>query len=318
MPARPAFTLIELLVVISIIGILIGLLLPAVQRVRAAAARLQCGNNLHQIGLALHSYHDLYKKFPPGVNLPISKQSGAVFPTNSLYTSGKIKDPPKLGQFGSWLEYILPFVEQYDLQKQVNFKVREYGNTNGPNSVGAQVVQIYICPADNLQSNVTTYTTGGKTYYFGMNSYGANAGTRSWYIYSATFDGVFQINSSMTMLQIRDGTSNTFLVGERYHWDPVYTDIATIGGWAWANFNSPQDYLLSAAVPTDYTLPPGTQTGPPNYPEDDRLCAYGSGHQGGANFLFADGSVRFVARQTGLQTLQLLANPKDGQYVDAP
>src|SRR5690349_21663118 len=133
---RSAFTLIELLVVIAIIAVLIGLLLPAVQKVREAAARMQCSNNLKQIALAAHNHHDTYLRFPPGVNLPISNQSGAIFPSNVLVTSGKVGPPPVPGQFFSWAEAILPFVEQDNLQKNLNFSQREFVNCNGPSSMG--------------------------------------------------------------------------------------------------------------------------------------------------------------------------------------
>jgi len=305
-------------VVIAIIAILIGLLVPAVQKVREAAARIQCANNLKQIGLATHAYHDSYRRFPSGLNLPISKQSGAVFPTNFLVTSGKIGQPPVPGMFISWAEAILPFIEQANLQKNLDLTQREYANCNGPNSTGAQVVQIFICPSDNLTQTVSTYTTGGVTYYFGMNSYGANGGTRSWYISSMTTDGMFYINSRVNMGAVRDGTSNTLLFGERYHDDPAYTGIQTLGGWAWANYNGPEDYILSTCVPINYQLAPGTQTGYPNYPEDDRTCAFGSGHTGGANFCMADGSVQFLTNSLALPMLQGLGTRAGGEVVQLP
>jgi prepilin-type N-terminal cleavage/methylation domain-containing protein/prepilin-type processing-associated H-X9-DG protein len=317
---RKGFTLIELLVVIAIIAILIGLLLPAVQKVREAAARMSCTNNLKQLALGTHNYEGLNQVFPPGLNLPISTQSGAVFPTNTFYTSGKIGQPPFAGQFGSWLEYLLPFVEQDNLFRKLDLSQREYANCNGVNSPGATVVKIFICPSDQLSNPISTYTTGGVTYYFGMNSYLANAGTISWYLSDMTFDGVFQINSRTRFADITDGTSNTLMYGERYHRDPNWTgsgSIATLGGWAWANYNAPQDYFGGARVPVNFLIPSGFPNPPPFAQQDPRVDAYGSGHVGGANFAFCDGSVRFLKlTSTGdLPTLQLLARPDDGKVV---
>lgn len=317
---RKGFTLIELLVVIAIIAILIGLLLPAVQKVREAAARMQCSNNLKQIGLAMHSFEGTYDRFPPGLNLPISSASGAVFPTNALVTGGQIGQPPFPNQYASWLIYIMPFIEQDNLYRQLNLNSREYGNCNGPNSPGATVVRTYLCPSDYFDSQVIQYTTGGTTYYFGANSYFANGGTKSWFISTATFDGMFQINSRMRITGIMDGTSNTLMVGERYSRDRVWADLPNRRGWAWANYNAPQDCLAGTLRPINYTIPPTFTDPPPFSEQDNRLSSFGSGHTGGANFVFADGSVRFLALTStaDLPTLNLLARPNDGQVVSLP
>jgi prepilin-type N-terminal cleavage/methylation domain-containing protein/prepilin-type processing-associated H-X9-DG protein len=318
---RPGFTLIELLVVIAIIAILIGLLVPAVQKVREAAARTQCENNLKQVALAAHNFHDNYKRFPSGVNVPVSATgsgvtSGQLFPTNFLYTSGIVGNPPVPGQFISWAEALLPFIEQANLQKVLNLAQNQYGNCNGPNSTGAQVVQILICPNDTITNQVSTYTTGGVTYYFGMNSYGCNGGTRSWYVSNMTNDGVMYINSSVRIQGITDGTSNTFLFGERLHYDPNYANIATLGGWAWANYSAGQDYILSAPQPINYMCPPN----PTQQNTDDRTASYGSAHTGGANFAFADGSVRFVSltSNSDLPLLQALSTRAGNEVASLP
>ncbi len=335
---RKGFTLIELLVVIAIIGVLIGLLLPAVQKVREAANRMSCTNNLKQLGLAAHNFHDTNKRFPSGVNLPVAMASGAILPTNLYYTQGtlatsppqRIPNPPSPGMFISLYEALLPFIEQDNLLKNLDLSQREYVNCNGPNSTGAQVIKILICPSDPLLNRVATYTTAsGNTYYFGMNSYGGNGGSRSYYPNTPTapsnapfltFDGVFYYNSAVGLADIADGASNTFLFGERYHRDPVF-DMSGQGGWAWANFNAPRDYILSAGAPTqmsrgmagtgtpvNFLLPPGTVTGAAGgYPEYDRLCNYGSGHAGGANFCLADGSVRFFTLTSNAEILILQA-----------
>ena len=317
---RSAFTLIELLVVIAIIAILIGLLLPAVQKVRAAAARMQCQNNLKQLGLAMHNFEGTYNFFAPGLNIPIGNASGEVFPTNALVTSGKIGQPPFPGKFGSWLAWILPQLEQDNVQKNYNFNVREYGNTNGPTTIGAQVIKTFICPSDFVPQQVITYSASGNTYHFGINSYFANGGVKSWFISTATFDGVFQINSRTGILAITDGTSNTFMIGERYSKDGSWADLPNRRGWAWSNYNSPQDCLAGTLQPINYTMPPGSGPSPNFTLQDNRLSCFGSGHTGGANFVFCDGSVRFLTLTSAgdLPTLQLLARPADGQVINIP
>ncbi|MBL8822505.1 MAG: DUF1559 domain-containing protein [Planctomycetia bacterium] len=314
---RTAFTLIELLVVIAIIALHMALLLPAIQKVRAAADKMLCASNLRQLATAAHNYHNDYNKLPPGLNLPISTQSGAIFPTNPLVTSGKVQQPPFPGMFASFFELLLPYVEQDNLQKNLNLTQREYANTLGPTSTGAQVVKIFLCPSSAMKDRVVTYTTGGNTYYFGMNSYGANGGTRSWFITNMTTDGVFWINSKVSLSQLTtmDGTSNTFMFGERHHWDPVYTAMDGLGGWAWANYLAPQDYILSTPVPVNYTIPPGT---PLTFAvQDNRISAFGSAHPGGANFVFCDGSTRFISltNNADLPVLQALSTRRGGEII---
>lgn len=314
---RSAFTLIELLVVIAIISLLMAMLLPAIQKVRAAADRMLCASNLRQLATAAHNYHNDYNKLPPGLNLPISTQSGAIFPTNPLVTSGKVQQPPFPGMFASFFELLMPYVEQDNLQKNLNLTQREYVNCLGPTSMGAQVVKIFLCPSSAMKDRVVTYTTGGNTYYFGMNSYGANGGTRSWFIANMTTDGVFWINSKVSLSQLTtmDGTSNTFMFGERHHFDPVYTAMDGLGGWAWANYLAPQDYIFSTPVPVNYTIPPGT---PLSFAvQDNRVSAFGSAHPGGANFVFCDGSTRFITltNNADLPVLQALSTRSGGEII---
>ncbi len=312
---RKGFTLIELLVVIAIIAILIGLLLPAVQKVREAAARIQCANNLHQLGLAAHNYHSSFDKLPPGVNVPF------VYTTSAWSSSS----PVSPGKYYSLLEALLPYIEQDNLYKLLDLTKNQYANSNGPASPAAAIVKTYLCPSDPAPTQ-TTYTTGGVTYYFGANSYGGNAGIRSFYTDQMTRDGLFFINSSVTLPGISDGTSNTLMFGERNRLDPTYDRIYGKGvagsygqrsGWAWSNTLPGFDYLNGPVRPINWLMPPELTSDPGFLFEDDRFSAYGSFHSGGANFCFADGSVKFLTTSTSVTILQFLSTRSGGEVIDS-
>jgi len=148
---RAGFTLVELLVVIAIIGILIGMLLPAVQQVREAARRVQCGNNARQLALACLNYESAHMHFPPGLNCPLGgDKSGAFFSTSEFIDETPFPRAPHDDMFGSWLVWIMPFMEANNTftQLDLNFRETELNNVLGPDSVGAQIIPSYLCPSD--------------------------------------------------------------------------------------------------------------------------------------------------------------------------
>jgi prepilin-type N-terminal cleavage/methylation domain-containing protein/prepilin-type processing-associated H-X9-DG protein len=301
---RTGFTLIELLVVIAIIAILIALLVPAVQKVREAAARVQCQNNLKQIGLALHNFHGVYKRFPSGLMVPIGNgQSGSILPGSCP----RCQQPPMPNKWGSWLAWILPYMEQQSVFAQVNIDAREYTYCGSLTAPGASVIPTYICPSDYVPEPVIQY----GAYYFGVNSYFGNAGTKAWPVSSASLNGVLYYNSSVRIADITDGTSNTLLAGERYSKDPNVPDVnlADWRGWAWTNYNSGADHLADSNYPINSKA---AQIG-----ADARKTNFGSGHSGGANFLFCDGSTHFLSMTnvSSLVNLVRLSLPNDGGVV---
>jgi prepilin-type N-terminal cleavage/methylation domain-containing protein len=308
---RSAFTLIELLVVIAIIGILVGLLVPAVQKVRDSVARLQCQNNLHQIGVALHNYHDQYKRFPAGLSVPVNNGASGDITVNA---PGAPLQAPVPDQFASWLTSILPYMEQGALYDQVyaasaGLTQRDYSYCGSATAPGAQVVAAYQCPSDNIPEAVIPY----DQYFFAVNSYFANAGTSAWPFPTASFNGVMFYNSSVRITDITDGTSNTLLAGERYSLDLTYTgspDLPSTRGWAWTNENSGQDSLCDTAWAINSSA--GV------IGDQSRLTNFGSGHLDGANFVLCDGSVHFMQNNTSVVTLQRLSVPNDGHAVTFP
>jgi prepilin-type N-terminal cleavage/methylation domain-containing protein/prepilin-type processing-associated H-X9-DG protein len=307
---RPGFTLIEVLVVLAIIGVLIGLLLPAVQKVREAASRMACANNLKQLALATHSFHDAHQKFPTGARLPV-------------YVDGV-----PTGATNVWVE-LLPYFEQDNLYR----KWDDFDNRNnvagGRNATQAQVIKILLCPSDALPEPVMESTSANSSTpawswgFYGMSSYGGNAGTRSVPVVSPSRDGIFWTDSSVGFMDIKDGTSSTFLFGERYHRDPEFDvrqpilrpgtlPIGKLRRWGFvASQGVMANVTLHSAAEINYQMPPGGDL----LALDNRACAFGSGHVHGANFAFADGSVRFLSDRMPLLTLQALSTRAAGEVV---
>lgn len=266
---RRAFTLIELLVVIAILAILIGLLLPAVQKVRSAAQRVSCSNNLKQIGLALHNYHSANEVFPAGFN-----------------TSGTFTDT-------GWQLQLLPYLEQDSLftQSFVYLTAHPGGTDSTAFLAGSFVMSMFICPA-NTRPLVDVYA--GVTYE--ITSYMGNAGTSSGNPVSG--DGILYSGSNVHITDITDGTENTIAVGER----PCTGDL--YWGWGFAPFGTgygdgdtvlgSNDSSLATRLgdaAANVGLRPPTQ---PHTAAEIDGAHYWSFHDGGANFVFCDGSVHFL------------------------
>jgi prepilin-type processing-associated H-X9-DG protein/prepilin-type N-terminal cleavage/methylation domain-containing protein len=297
---RAAFTLVELLVVIAIIVLLMALLLPAIQKVRSAADRMRCGSNLKQLGIAAHNYHGDFYKFPPGLIVP-------GFPKgNTLGTNLFIE--------------LLPYFEDDNLYKRWDFN-NDNNNMGNETATAAQVIPMLVCPTDTLK-NPQNITIFGVPRVWGMTSYGGNGGIRTYYYPNQTDDGIFYTmagrQAANAIKDILDGTSNTILFGERHHFDPNYdamfptSPISQWGGWAFVTpRNSIADVCLSGPVPINFMVPPN-QTFAFHW-QDDRLSCFGSGHPGGANFCFADGSVNFLSNDTPLVVLQAFCTRAGGE-----
>ena len=286
---RRAFTLIELLVVIAIIAVLIALLLPAVQQAREAARRTQCRNNLHQIGLALHNYHDACSLFPPGT---VGGTGGVI---------------PSYGGNGiAWAARILPYMDETALYNAFNFSTDLPGVQNS--TAAQQTLAQYACPSDKapyLKPGFPTGVTGpnvrtcnyvactGSKNIGGQGNLGVPSATNGY--------GVMYTNSKVRMRDIRDGTSNTLAAGESTDSNRAGDYIAT-----WAYGRGGAGYSGDAAHSINHD---GLVWPPFTFP-------FGSTHEGGAFFLFCDGQVRFLSENIDATVYKSLATIMGNELVD--
>ncbi|MDB5337692.1 MAG: hypothetical protein JWN70_3311 [Planctomycetaceae bacterium] len=312
---RRAFTLIELLVVIAIIAVLIALLLPAVQQAREAARRSQCKNNMKQLGLALHNYHDTANTIPPGY----------IGPNTALGTTSN----------WGWNAMLLPGLDQGPLYNQITATV--VGTTTGfgaavtsfPAPSGTftyltTVIPALRCPSDTGTATVAPATPGlsinyGRSNYMG--SFGPNFGNSNTLstplatiTTSVTFNpaGAFYMSSRRNFSAFQDGLSNTILVGERRS-AGTQSGVAVGGEGIWAG-STDGGYTGNSLVMGEMASPINTTIqGPP--PTSTHQSGFSSFHVGGAHFLMGDGAVRFISENINTSTYAYLGAIADGQVI---
>jgi prepilin-type N-terminal cleavage/methylation domain-containing protein/prepilin-type processing-associated H-X9-DG protein len=281
---RDGFTQIELLVVIAIISILVGLLIPAVQSVRVAAHRMQCANNLKQIGLACHNYHSVNGKLPPG------------YTASGPYVDGRTDTTPGWG----WATYLLPYLEHDDIYQQIDLS-KPVESSNMPQVV----LTLFFCPGDSIQPVPFELTDASLTpiCLVAPSSYVATCGPDASDVAGRTGLGIFYRNSATRIQDICDGTSQTVMVGERA-WSQ------TQGAWAGAPSGAitrpgplnpwPAATAAAPALVLAHNNWINIRTDP-----DGGLDDFSSYHDAGVNLLFADGSVHFILNITSPTQRQL-------------
>jgi prepilin-type N-terminal cleavage/methylation domain-containing protein/prepilin-type processing-associated H-X9-DG protein len=313
---RRGFTLIELLVVIAIIAVLIALLLPAVQQAREAARRAQCINNLKQIGLALHNYHDSVSAFPPGL---ISRPD---------LVSGDNTGP---GWGWGWASMIMPVLEQGVLSNAINYSLP----IEVPANQTARLARLatFVCPTDAcfvpqftvVDQNTTNVTLGNSICDVASSSYVGCFGKSdpsSLYPYTTTDDppgrdnaeGLFFRNRSFTIAAIIEGTSQTLAAGEKSQnlAQATWTGAVTAAAVPITKLQA-EDGLSPESSDALVVAHTGELDGPNSRPAlADQSWSL---HPGGANFLFADGSVRFLKEKRPLAVFQAMAKRAGGEIL---
>ncbi len=312
MNKRHGFTLVELLVVIAIIGILVALLLPAVQAAREAARRMSCTNNLKQLGLSLHNYHDTFKVFPPG-----------------YLASGVTATDPASAETGrgfAWGALLLPFIEQSALHDHIDFNedCRDTHNVHH----GEEKLPGFRCPSDT-GTDTFEVTSGGTTYeiatanYVGIMGYGSVTMTPG----NPMGPGIFYRNSDVRMRDILDGTANTIMVGERTQrhrfvagglivdahstWYAAIPEAVRPAGMMTMTEGAGSLVLGHVGQPAMMGMPAMHHT--PN--NTNHIVNFSSLHPGGINFVACDGSVHFLAETIDYNTFRWLGERADGNPV---
>lgn len=302
---RSAYTLIELLVVVGIVAVLIGLLLPAVQKVREAANRMACGNHLRQIGLACHQHHDTYGVFPPG-------WAGAPFtvPQGQILQGGHGTFP-----------FLLPFLEQEALARIYRWDRRARGPENQP--VATAQLAVFQCPSAVPNRWVTAVEDPGNYDYGGRGACGDYAGVREidprladlrLVDRAATYQGVLTVNCLTRLADITDGASQTILVTEcagrpklLRAGRPVPGSYVSGGVWVSGTL------MFGQGSTPDGAAKPGPCA--INCTNDRELYSF---HPGGANAVFADGSVHFLNAGMDIRTFAALVTRAGGEVVTIP
>ena len=328
---RPAFTFIELLIVIAIVAVLVGLMLPAVQRVREAAARAKCQNNLKQIGLALHNYHAANDRFPPGFVSELANP-------NWTYTIGNTNSyPDELGPGWSFFALILPYVEQNGLYNCINLKLPI---THPSNAAARQTtVLLYLCPSDTGPRLIRATTCGDPPIavntpaliteeavcsYVGCLG-GGNATDPNYGAYeNQPFNGVFHRNSRISFADITDGTSNTIGIGERMSRFVESSWVGVIPGQhlVYNQSKPPSPNFKSTLGPCQNWRPPITavlvhaRSGAPNATDASPAAFFGP-HPAGCVFLNMDGSTRLIPDSIGLPVFRALCTRNGGEIIPA-
>lgn len=327
MPRRGGFTLIELLVVIAIIGLLIGLLLPAVQASRESSRRTQCTNNLKQIGIGLHNFESSKRAFPPGyISNPDDPTMGPVDP-----------DFNDAGPGWGWLTLIMPYLEESSAYDALNLKLKCWDPANAV--AVTTTVPTYLCPSDTYGNNTNPGPTVNITdtnnhpmgVIYGRANYVSSVGSSTlWCSWPVTIfpNGAIYRDSTTRVTDVTDGLSKTVFAGERSsdlsdsvwpgiypnsgHW--AYPPFASVGtGGLNTNYDGPGAYVGAHGGPCPYEDP--VVIHPPNsaYGHSDQMESM---HPLGANILMGDGSVRFYLDDSALSIWVALISRNGGEVID--